>query len=552
MPFLGHAQYPSFELGGLARGVADVGFLNPEDTVAQDVSMDSHALYDLALRGSITSKSEVYMELRLGTNLALFDTSASYAQVRRVVLSGALVDNWSYEIGDVDVAWTPFTIWNSPSEGAVKESALFAQWRELQNYENFSETEAWRLRGAKFRGDWKRDNGAKLQSSSFVSRVQASDEVFRPDVMFAGSEFEWMHKRASVAIRAQDFATLGSTVIAGKSSHVAGLSGEASWTGDDWTLRGEAGGSLATRLVGAQAQSTSDVRGGYWHLSGAFKFKDNWMARVSARSVSDTYISPGSQTKRILFDQSPQAFPQLNNGQWDRSLTQGDLLTARTMSQQGRPWNRVMRRGLMSFDPRYGTATPYGLATPNRRSLSAELEQGGEEDPWSIHARLSFLQDLTPEGSPDRRHYWNSHLSGHADLAKWWGGSRPLRLQGGWKRQLVNRTAALLDPVDLAVNVLDVGLDWSVAETVTLRYGVKRIDAQGLDYLALRDEDFTVVGFDRVDLDVRDELHAWGLTWSLNENTSATFQWQQWSMRDTGQDQSGNVSRALFLFQTTF
>ena len=91
MPFLGHAQYPSFELGGLARGVADVGFLNPEDTVAQDVSMDSHALYDLALRGSITSKSEVYMELRLGTNLALFDTSASYAQVRRVVLSLSLI-----------------------------------------------------------------------------------------------------------------------------------------------------------------------------------------------------------------------------------------------------------------------------------------------------------------------------------------------------------------------------------------------------------------------------------------------------------------------------
>ena len=206
----------------------------------------------------------------------------------------------------------------------------------------------------------------------------------------------------------------------------------------------------------------------------------------------------------------------------------------------------------MLFDPRYGTAMPYGLATPNRRALSAEIEQGKQSDPWSIRASLSFLQDLTPEGSPNRRYYLNTHLSGHANLEKWWGGRRSMRLQGGWQQQVVNRTEAALPPVDLVVNVLDAGLDWSVAETVILSYGVKRIDAEGLDYLASRDDDFTVVGFNRVDLDVRDELHAWGVTWRLNENTEATFQWQQWSMRESGQEQRGTVSRALFLFQTTF
>ena len=92
----------SFELGGIARGVADLGFLGIEDTVSRDIGVESHAIYDLALRGSLNSKAEVYVELRLGTNLALFDTSASYAQVRRVVLSGKLNDRWGYEIGDIE------------------------------------------------------------------------------------------------------------------------------------------------------------------------------------------------------------------------------------------------------------------------------------------------------------------------------------------------------------------------------------------------------------------------------------------------------------------
>ena len=554
IPFSGRAQYPSFELGGLARGVADVGYLSPEDTVVQDVSVESHALYDLALRGEITPKAQVYIELRLGTNLALFDTSASYAQVRRVVLSGSLLDNWSYEIGDVDVAWTPFTIWNSPSEGVVNESMLFAQWRQLQNYENFSVTEAWRLRGARFHGGWTRGSGTKLKSSSFISRIQESDEVFKPDVIFAGSAMEWIRNRASLAIRAQDFATLGSTVIEGKSSHVVGFSGEASWTCDDWTLRGEAGGSLATRLVEDEVQvyPAGAVRGGYWHLSGTFQFKEDWKARISARSVSDTYISPGAQTKRILYSQSPQVFPLLSNGQWGRALMQGDLLTARTRFQQGRPWNRVIQRGLMPFDPRYGTAMPYGLATPNRRALSADLEQGKLEDFWSIRASLSILQDLTPEGSPSRRHFLNTLLSGHANLDQWWHGSRTVRLQGGWQRQRVSRAEAALDPVNVFVNVLDAGLDWFVSETLVMSYGIKRIAAEGLDYLALRNQDFTVIGFDRVDLNVRDELHALGLTWRLNENTEATLQWQQWSMQETAPDHRGIVSRVLFLFQTTF
>ena len=87
-------QFPQFELGGYSRGVTDIGYLANEDSMSRDMEVESHALFDFAIRGKLTPKAEVYTELRLGTNLALFDTSASYAQLRRIVVSGDINDIW--------------------------------------------------------------------------------------------------------------------------------------------------------------------------------------------------------------------------------------------------------------------------------------------------------------------------------------------------------------------------------------------------------------------------------------------------------------------------
>ena len=410
IPLAASAQYPSFELGGLARGVSDVGFLTAEDTLARDVNVESHAIYDLALRGKITSKAEIYTELRLGTNLALFDTSASYAQVRRVLLSGQLTPRWNYEIGDIDVVGSPFTIWNSNAEGAVRESALFSQWRKLQNYENFSESNSWRLRGAKFEGNWLMKNGGQLKTSNFVSRVQASDEVLRPDVVFMGSTLSWGKNNVLAALSGQNFALWARPFLMALEV-MSSIWGEA-MEGEEWLWHAEFGGSTATTLLdGVPNAPNSPTKGG---IEPETQFDlASWTASASARSVSDTYMAPAAQTKRLLFDAAPSSFAK-SNGAWNRPLSQGDLLTAPYVPRGSRPWNRAIQRELMTFDPRYGTANPYGMATPNRRGLEMELEHGKAEEPWSVIARLFALQDLTPEALTRTM---RDAIAGHFDLA---------------------------------------------------------------------------------------------------------------------------------------
>lgn len=548
-------QFPQFELGGYSRGVTNVGYLSNEDSVSRDIDVESHALIDLAIRGRLTPKAEVYSELRLGTNLALFDTSASYAQLRRIVISGQITKIWHYEIGDIDVSWTPFTIWNNNAEGNVGESELFAQWRELQDYENFSEGNQWRLKGAKFQGLWTLGDSSIFKVSNFISRIQASDEIIRPEVLMGGVEIEISKPTIDLAIRAQDFAVLGNTVPGGSSLNVAALSADFSFSIASVLIRGEAGGSLsssATNPSSSPFDNGNNIRGGFWDIQGSTSWSNKWSATVEAHSVADTYISPASQSKRIRFNQAPSSFAQINNGNWNRDLSQGDLLTSSYLPRGERPWNQLVQRELMSYDARYGTASPYGKSTPNRRGISLQIARGSIGERWSLKLVSSIQQDLTPEGVSRRRCYTNYETKGHFALSSLWEGKRKLIINGGCRLQNVRRDNNLIDPVNLKTRLFDIGGHWEIIESISLLYGAKFINARGTEYLAERDVDFVITDFDRIVLDLDDKIQAIGLKWSLNDNTQATIQWQHWALDNYSINQSAVISRVLFLFTTTF
>ena len=206
----------------------------------------------------------------------------------------------------------------------------------------------------------------------------------------------------------------------------------------------------------------------------------------------------------------------------------------------------------MPYDARYGTATPYGKATPNRRGISLRIARGDNQDTWSFEMATSVLQDLTPEGVDNRRVYMCSDAMGQFTVSSLWKGERKLKMNGGWRLQCANRDGTRFESVNLKSQVFDFGGTWDVMESVSLLYGVKRIRAIGTEYLALRDADFTITDFNKVTLDLMDEFQAMGLQWNLNKQTQATIQWQHWALNDFSNEQSAKISRVLFVFKTSF
>ena len=107
------AQFPSFKIGGLSRSLSTTSALDSEDTINKDINQELNIIFDLAVNAELNEKVNFYSELRLGSSLEVFDTSASYIKIRRILLFGHVSKHVKFEVGDIDVKMSPFTLWNN-------------------------------------------------------------------------------------------------------------------------------------------------------------------------------------------------------------------------------------------------------------------------------------------------------------------------------------------------------------------------------------------------------------------------------------------------------
>ncbi|MEC7813502.1 MAG: hypothetical protein VYE38_01695, partial [Bacteroidota bacterium] len=201
------AQFPSFKIGGLSRSLSTTSALDSEDTINKDINQELNIIFDLAVNAELNEKVNFYSELRLGSSLEVFDTSASYIKIRRILLFGHVSKHVKFEVGDIDVKMSPFTLWNNEEEGVIAENNLFSTYREIQRYENFNVGNNWRRQGAKLNGTNKLSSKDSIYSQFFISREQASNEISIPDRFLYGESLDFVRPRFSIGVHHVDLFT---------------------------------------------------------------------------------------------------------------------------------------------------------------------------------------------------------------------------------------------------------------------------------------------------------------------------------------------------------
>ena len=521
------AQFPKFEIGGLARSFSQSSHLDKEDTINNDVSQDFNIVFDLAIKGSLNKYVSLYSELRMGSNLEVFDTSSSYLNLRRLLIFGDLNKYFSFEIGDIDLKMTPFTLWNSNQEGSINESILFSNYRNIQNYENFNNENYWRRQGATLFGNKSFSNKDSLHYKIFGTRELASNEISIPDVFIYGGDITFFSKYFSLGINHIDLFTNNKGISLDTNLHNHVVSSKSAFKFRNIELSSELGISKRTNFSSISNSKWTD--GEFMSFDFKTNLSKNILFTLNYRSVSDDFSSPGAQTKRINYSLAPNLFPLVANSSTNREVIASDIITDISFFRSASFYNRKIDYSLDEFNPIFGVSEPYGIATPNRRGITSIIEYSDTSKVVYFQGKVSFLNDLTGEGVLEKRKYSSYSLASNIFINKILDFKKTILINGGFHYSNAQRNHSpeiFVQNVNLNNSLLDLGLDFEIIKNFHFLYGYKAINSRGLDYLSVRDNNFTISSFEKFEIDMNHTVNSIGLKYDFTKRSSLLLNYQ--------------------------
>ena len=128
--------------------------------------------------------------------------SGAYVDLRRLSIKGVLNDRISFNLGDMFLKQTVFTLNNFEQELSKYEPSVFQAYRDLIEYENFYHDDYWRMQGLQSNFSYTFYNAINsLEADFFASRVRGVEWLGEPELlMLGGTSLIKLENNLSVAI----------------------------------------------------------------------------------------------------------------------------------------------------------------------------------------------------------------------------------------------------------------------------------------------------------------------------------------------------------------
>ena len=85
-----------------------------------------------------------------------------------------------------------------------------------------------------------------------------------------------------------------------------------------------------------------------------------------------------------------------------------------------------------------------------------------------------------------------------------------------------------------------------------LIFGYKSINAKGIDYLSVRNDDFAISSFDKLQLDVNQQISSLGLKYNFNKKSSLLFNYQEMKFSNNLLNSNFKIDQFFILVQIRF
>ncbi len=555
---IGQAQTPrkKIDFVGGARSVVQSANLNTIDSFPDTTSLQStlggYALVDLGVAIRPNNETEIMGMFRIRNDFGGFWGSDVTFDVRQLWLKGVLGGVLKYQVGDLNLKQTPFTLYNHHADRIDSLPEILKMQNDIISYENFySPDNTWRQQGVAVDFGLNFSKGVKaLDFMAYVTRLRASDFQNTPERLMPGGSVDlWILDDLSVGYNLNATVDLPSTAKDSSSTYrntvqTVDVKYRHSFGKNVMKLSGEYGASI-TRYK--EATEENSLKDNFWHLQGEIEIP----SIQSEIGLGYLYVAPefrsvAAQSKDINYQTTSGYFDVYTNTRQIRPLGLYDVVAGAEL------YNRTVSSSLMPINPVFNNVLPYGLATFNRTGFY--FKYTFKNDYLRVDLQNYRLAEILGQGINQLRQFNSAQLLTKLDIHELVSLKRNLDISFGVKSDRTWRDGVSgLGAVDLESFQFHTGLNWEFFENIDFMIGYLMQNTTGNEFLTERNVITEPVVFTDYNFDVAQSLFSVGLRYRFSPNIylSAFYQQSEYLQGPTERP-SYDTDNFNILFNMTF
>lgn len=547
LAFTANAQSPEYSLNGLGRSIISNNTLsgnlvdNTEGAQTKDIS--GYNLFDLQSNLDLDSTFNASAVFRTRSPFGTSFGSLTNFEFRQFSMGGNL-KGFKYQLGDVRVELSPYTVFNSDLAGTGFESALFSQRREILEYENFNDGNTWLLQGASGQYGWDLGEESGIGVYAFTTRTASSNELGTPDRLLSGGRVEYQFDKNlkvginevslyDLVVETSDF-DYNNNVITADLKYFRDLGSAAV------TFNAEVGGSFykftdnINEIDTAYQDMVVSADMGYLLKEQGVKLG------LDFKRVGAVFSSPTAQSRRFNPTTSQSLFSDVKTAQ-----SYYDQFTEETV------YNNAINVNLMPYMNIFNNLSPYGDATPNRLVIGATVATDTSVAGYDGALRFDYGTEAVGEGGEAKRSFIVVTGGGIAHLGNLMGLKRLVDVNAGVRFENTSRTKGA--EVALTSMLVDFGASVEVAKRIDVLIGAKYFNANGNEFIASRDGFNLVTNFQEMNVDVSEMIFSGGARIRFSEFQSFSLNYNMVNFANNAQTNSSyNLGQLFFNYTGKF
>ncbi|MCB0760031.1 MAG: hypothetical protein KDC12_00820 [Flavobacteriales bacterium] len=529
-------QQRKFQINGSARGYYfdnDLDIDDQLDSITTRKANYGHTLMDLAVSVFPEKNTEIIGTFRIRNELGGFWGAGTSFLVRQLTLRGVAGGVVRYELGDIDLKLTPYTLHNFEEEGMVNEADVFALRRDIVHYDMFYNAgNTWRMQGANvgFGLNFSRLID-QINVKAFITRQRMTDGLAVPERLYGGGTLQLVQsEQFNLSVNSVNIFDLKETIpdsIQFKNSVHSMHLAYAKHLAPEWKggVEGEAGFS-ETRYINYSDTRAPEQMGDWFYDVGLnLQSQPNGIRiKLGYKDIGADFLSPGAQTKRINYEKYPGVFQQITNDAIGRPMSYSDVISGAAETSV-----RISEE-LLVYNPAYDNATPYGAATPNRRGTYLNVVREDTVGFREIFVEAAYLTQSRGTGTLQKKKFIVFKAGADVYFNDWMGWKNDLKMDLGVRFENTSRSGEAYETITLNSTMVDAGLTWEFVSNFDVMLGAKMLMADGNAFVDLRNRYNTIENFAIADVSFTENLYAAGLRYRFNERNAVSAHYQMFNI----------------------